>query len=75
MRQGTAMIGWGLGAGLVISLVTARLLKAFLFGVGRCDPTTMIAVAGALSGVALAACHVPAHRATAVDPPIVLKSE
>ncbi|HEV3063523.1 MAG TPA: ABC transporter permease [Vicinamibacterales bacterium] len=75
MRQGTAMIGWGLGAGLVISVVTTRLLKTFLFGVGPSDPATMIVVAGALSCVALAACYVPAHRATAVDPLIVLKSE
>jgi hypothetical protein len=75
MRQGTAMIGWGLGAGLVISLVVTRLLKTFLFGVGPSDPRTMIVVAGVLSGVALAACYVPARRATGVDPIIVLKAE
>jgi predicted permease len=75
MRQGTAMVGWGLGAGLVISFVATRLLKTFLFGVGPSDPTTMVAVAGVLTGVAMAACYVPARRATMVDPLIVLKSE
>ena len=75
MRQGTVMIGWGLAAGLLISVISTRLLKTFLFGVGPTDPTTMIVVVGVLSGVALAACYVPARRATMVDPLIVLKSE
>jgi putative ABC transport system permease protein len=75
MRQGAAMIGWGLGAGLVISLVATRLLKTFLFGVGPSDPTTIAVVAGGLTSVAMAACYVPARRATVVDPLIVLKSE
>jgi predicted permease len=75
MRQGTVMVGWGLVAGLAISLVVTRLLKTFLFGVGSFDPKTMIVVAGALSAVALTACYLPARRATVVDPLIVLKSE
>jgi putative ABC transport system permease protein len=75
MRQGTAMIGWGLGAGLVLSLIGTRLLKAFLFGIGPSDAKTMIVVGSVLSGVALVACYVPARRATMVDPLIVLKSE
>ncbi len=75
MRQGNVLIGWGLAAGLCLSFLSTRLLKTFLFGVGPVDPTTMIGVAGVLSGVALAACYVPARRATMVDPLIVLKSE
>jgi putative ABC transport system permease protein len=75
MRQGTVMIGWGLAAGLLLSVISTRVLKTFLFGVGPTDPTTMIVVAGVLSAVALAACYVPARRATMVDPLIVLKSE
>jgi putative ABC transport system permease protein len=69
------MIGGGLATGLLLSVISARVLKAFLFGVGPSDPTTMIVVACALSAVALAACYVPARRATLVDPLIVLKSE
>jgi putative ABC transport system permease protein len=75
MRQGTAMAGWGLGAGLVISLVVTRLLETFLFGVGPSDPATMIVVAGVLFGVSITACYGPAHRAAMVDPLIALKSE
>jgi predicted permease len=75
MRQGTAMIAWGLGVGFVITLGESRLLKAFLFGVGPSDPKTMVFVAAVLSAVALIACYLPARRATMVDPLIVLKSE
>ena len=75
MRQGTVMIGWGLAAGLLLSVISARVLKTFLFGVESSDPTTMIVVAGVLTAVALTACYVPARRATMVDPLIVLKSE
>ena len=75
MRQGTAMIAWGLGVGFVITLGESRLLKAFLFGVGPSDPKTMVFVAAVLSAVALIACYLPARRTTMVDPLIVLKSE
>jgi putative ABC transport system permease protein len=75
MRQGTVLIGWGLAVGVLVSFISTRLLKTFLFGVGPTDPTTMIVVAGVLSAVALVACYVPARRATLVDPLIVLKSE
>ena len=75
MGQGAAMIGCGLSAGFLLSLVATRLLKTFLFGVGPTDPKTMMVVAGALTIVVLIACYVPARRATAVDPLVVLKSD
>jgi putative ABC transport system permease protein len=75
LRQGTAMIVCGLAAGVAISAMTTRLLASFLFGVGSSDPLTMLAVALLLGAVALLACLVPARRATAIDPLIVLKSE
>ncbi|NTX58279.1 ABC transporter permease [Myxococcus sp. CA039A] len=75
LRQGLTLAGLGVGLGLVLSLVLARLLSTLLFGVTAYDPWTFVGVAALLSGVALGATWLPAHRATRVDPIIALKAE
>jgi putative ABC transport system permease protein len=46
-----------------------------IFGVPVRDPATFAVVAVALAGVALAACAIPALRASRVDPIVSLRSE
>lgn len=75
LRQGVTIIAAGLASGLIVSLGTGRLLKAFLFGVGPIDSMTLVGVAALLTLAALVACYLPARRATRIDPMIVLKSE
>jgi ABC-type lipoprotein release transport system permease subunit len=53
----------------------ARLLSTLLFGVSAGDPLTFSAVAVLMLGTALVACGLPAARAVAVEPAMVLRNE
>jgi ABC-type antimicrobial peptide transport system permease subunit len=75
VRQGMRIAGIGLALGVLATLLLTRVLDGFLFGVAPNDPRTLSLVAVALTLVSIAACLVPAIRATSVDPAEVLRSE
>jgi predicted permease len=75
LAQGMRLTIVGLFAGLLAALALTRLLQAQLFNVRPSDPLTMVAVSMFIALVALAACYIPASRATRVDPMVVLRDE
>jgi predicted permease len=75
MKQGAEMILIGVAAGLVMSFVFTRLMASLLFGVTATDLPTFASVTAVLFGVALAACYIPARKATRVDPIQTLRYE
>jgi putative ABC transport system permease protein len=52
-----------------------RALSSLVYGVSVSDPRTFAAVAFILAAVALAACVIPARRASRVDPMVALRCE
>jgi ABC-type antimicrobial peptide transport system permease subunit len=75
LQQGAGMVGIGLGIGLLAAFGITRVMARLLIGVGPSDPLTYATVALLLAAIALAACWIPARRATRVDPGVALRYE
>ena len=75
LGQGLGLTLGGLAAGLAGASLLTRFLAGLLFEVKPTDPLTYAVVAGLLALVALAACLIPARRATKVDPLVALRYE
>ncbi len=75
LRSGTVMAISGVGIGLALALVLARLITSLLFQTSATDPPTFSIVPLLLVAVALLACYLPARRATRVDPMVALRYE
>jgi len=75
LSQGLKLAGAGVLAGALGALALTRLIRGLLFGVSSFDPLTFFSMAVLLGAVTVAACIIPARRATRVDPLIALRYE
>jgi putative ABC transport system permease protein len=75
LGQGLRLALTGLTIGVALSFLLTRFLKSALYGIGATDALTFTAVALALTVVTLAACYIPARRATKVEPTVALRCE
>jgi predicted permease len=74
-RQGLVLVALGIVSGIAVATGVTRSLRSLLYGVQPGDPTTFFGVCALLTIVALAACYIPARRATRVDPMAALRYE
>jgi predicted permease len=73
--QGAWQLGIGLVLGLGLAAGVAQLLTIILFDVQPRDPSIFGSVVVVLATAGLAACFVPARRATRVDPLVALRAD
>ena len=75
IRQGMGLTLAGLLAGVLGAIAVTRLAAGLLIHVSPVDPTVFGAAAVFLTTVSLAACYLPARRATRIDPNAALRCQ
>ena len=73
LREGATLATGGLVLGLVGAYALGRTMQSMLFGTGALSVPVVLVTGLVLLLTALAACYVPARRASAVDPLIALR--
>jgi putative ABC transport system permease protein len=75
MGEGALLVFIGTALGLTAAAASSRLLSSLLYGVSPTDPQLYAVLSLFLTTIALAACYLPARRATRVDPIQALRAE
>jgi putative ABC transport system permease protein len=75
LGEGGVLALAGVALGLVGSLMATRALQGMLYEVKTSDPSALLAVVASFAAAALAACYLPARRASRIDPSEALRAE
>ncbi len=75
LRQALTLLIIGIAVGLALAFWSTRLLRGFLYGVGKHDPWTMAIVPLLLLLCGIVSAFVPALRAASIDPMQALRTE
>jgi len=75
LGHGIRLTAVGTGIGLICAFLLRRSLASLVFDVSLSDPLVFAGVAALMFTAALAACYIPARRASRVDPLIALRWE
>jgi putative ABC transport system permease protein len=75
MRDGLRLAAAGMLCGGAGAVLLARVMSIVLFGVSPADPSVYLSIAALLAASAIAACWIPARRATRIDPTTALRCD
>lgn len=75
LTEGLGLTAAGLAVGLLVGLAIGRVVGSMLYEVNPFDPLVFASAPLLLALAALAACYLPARRATKVAPVVALRSE
>jgi ABC-type antimicrobial peptide transport system permease subunit len=75
VRQGMSLVALGSAIGLTLAAGARRILTAFVTGVLPTDSIIFIGATVLFATIGLAACYVPARRATRVEAMEALRYE
>ena len=74
LKEGGVLLAIGLVLGIGGAFIAGGVIRGLLFGIEPHDPVTLIGVAATMAAIGIAACWIPARRASRIDPAIAMRA-